>query len=634
MPHALLQRKVIICVLATALLVGSGVTWAAADDPPPDTLEHLEDGLGDAVDEARSNPERLYGTIREILAVDVSPGGEDANDVGFWLLTQVFGDVIWIPWGYDATGSVTVLSRVLGLVNVVAFALALVLMGFVLLSALINTAQDGVPLGRDVDTFWMPVRNGLAMVLMVPVGGLGGGTFSIAQVMVLWMLVAGSSAGSYVWDEMTTLLASGAEITNRSTPRETDSAEAQRARELAKAMACAATVAPVAAPRTAQEAVQDAHWGRHRARAAAASEAVAEPRTHLSPVPPSDPGVVGLLEPPSTSSQRQLPDYAELIDRLAEGRGGTIVFEGSCGSLHVPTAASQVRELADGDLAALCADADARLAGRCQHAAALRAIEHGTSRVYAHQVVDLRDIVVVPILRLESPVAFAQRVIRGDPDAADAVDAMAAQLLHAVREDHARRRAVVDEALAAEAEAPGAEWATWQERMSERGWAYAGTFFLDLAGTTRRRHEASAQAYAEVVGPQQRHGCWALGPAGTREGGIGCEEGPLPQTEIGATIVLADLVGARAVAMAGTPLGGAVGGVGTADPRATPLEGMDLSGCGWHPTDWWNCVMEQTGRGVYAGVRMDDDGGGWRHRRLRRGHGPCGGPGPAAAVAV
>ena len=111
-----------------------------------------------------------------------------------------------MPWAPGVEGSVTLVTRALGLVNIVAFALTLILMGFVLLSRMLDTAQDGVPLGRDVDTLWTPIRNGLAMVLLVPVGGIGGGTASIAQAVVIWMLIWGSSAASLLWDAAVGLL--------------------------------------------------------------------------------------------------------------------------------------------------------------------------------------------------------------------------------------------------------------------------------------------------------------------------------------------------------------------------------------------------------------------------------------------
>ena len=607
-----LRGALLLCMAVYAAHAPS-VFAAESTDAGGGPMDNMQDGLGDAQNEAASNPERLWGQLQEITAIEVGPGGKDSDDLAFWLLTQMFGNFIWDVWeennpGTEGAGSVTLLTVMLGYMNVVAFALALILMGFVLLSALINTAQDGVPLGRDVDTFWMPVRNGLAMVLMVPVTGIGGGSLSIAQAMVMWMLVWGSSAGSVLWDQAVDYAAGGLDLTRRATARETLSSDAAHAKRIAMALACDAALAQAAAGgSTSSSAIFGALSSAHTASGPTTTSANPAFNGTLSPDGGSVPGPADMTLPPAGTQSTRPPvkDYSYIVDALRNGEhGGLFKFgeNGTCGDLSVPVASDLVPELAGPATADdYCAEIDADSAPEtrraCRNARLYERIEDVVGNSYADLVQYIHANVVVHVLDRDSVTGYAQLARKGLSDrskemqgiaaqetpastgARDAIDAVGAALGRELRRNHQVRQEQVN-ALLEEGGANAAD--DWREALSIRGWAYAGMFFLQLSSAQNELIQARNMTYGNARGPTEVPGCWQAGPAGDAQGAGSCASGEVTHDDIRSAIFLAEAIGSRSVAQIGTGLGGslAAGAAYSATELGT-METASVGDCDW-----------------------------------------------------
>lgn len=166
-----------------------------------------------------------------ILAPDVSAGSWDPQDDFDQILENppeptpdgelahlwfelMFGEFIWSPWGQECTGPqcVTVLSTVIGFTNVLALIMGVVIAYYVILGGSLNTAQSGEILGRSWSSSWLPIRNAIGFGLIMPAAGVGGGVMSTIQIVVIWLIIIGSNAGSLLWSGVAEQFAEGTPV--------------------------------------------------------------------------------------------------------------------------------------------------------------------------------------------------------------------------------------------------------------------------------------------------------------------------------------------------------------------------------------------------------------------------------------
>ena len=121
---------------------------------------------------------------------------------------QVFG-----RWVSDPSSSeVTLITIAAGYTNVIALILGVVILGYVMLAGIVNTAASGEVLGRNWSTVWLPLRTAMAFGLIMPLGSSttqegvnrfeGSSYLSMAQTSVLYMAMVGSNGADYVWGKV------------------------------------------------------------------------------------------------------------------------------------------------------------------------------------------------------------------------------------------------------------------------------------------------------------------------------------------------------------------------------------------------------------------------------------------------
>lgn len=124
----------------------------------------------------------------------------DDTDLAHKSLVRLFGGFIFKPFGGAPDNGATVLAKVLGYTNVIAMILGVIIMAYVILAGALNTAASGEMLGRSWSSVWLPLRTSLAFGMIVPATN-GGEVFSVAQSLVIWMIIVGSNSATWLWEK-------------------------------------------------------------------------------------------------------------------------------------------------------------------------------------------------------------------------------------------------------------------------------------------------------------------------------------------------------------------------------------------------------------------------------------------------
>lgn len=135
----------------------------------------------------------------------------DATDLSHKSLVRLFGGFIFEPFGSAPADPPTALAKVLGYTNIVAMILGVVIMGYVIMAGALNTAASGEMLGRSWSSVWLPLRTTLAFGMIMP-SSSGEGTFSVAQSLVMWMIIVGSNSATWLWEKGAAELATGTPV--------------------------------------------------------------------------------------------------------------------------------------------------------------------------------------------------------------------------------------------------------------------------------------------------------------------------------------------------------------------------------------------------------------------------------------
>ncbi|MHD0644566.1 DotA/TraY family protein [Pseudomonas aeruginosa] len=133
------------------------------------------------------------------------------DDIANHALAQLFGGFIFEPYGNAPSNPATALTKVLGYTNIVAMILGLVVVAYVMFAGAINTAASGEVLGRGWSAYWVPLRTGIAFGLITPAGS-GGEVFSVAQYLVISLIILGSNAATWLWEQGATALSTGSPV--------------------------------------------------------------------------------------------------------------------------------------------------------------------------------------------------------------------------------------------------------------------------------------------------------------------------------------------------------------------------------------------------------------------------------------
>ena len=145
---------------------------------------------------------------------DMQPGG-----VAYDWVAQIFGN--WVTH-FDNGSKIgkpddkTLVTIVAGFSNLLALIMGVVIISYVMLAGVINTAASGEVMGRSWSTLWLPLRSSIAMGLIMPIGTLGGGSISGIQAAIVYLALVGSNAADIVWKAAVTNITDGVPLISSS----------------------------------------------------------------------------------------------------------------------------------------------------------------------------------------------------------------------------------------------------------------------------------------------------------------------------------------------------------------------------------------------------------------------------------
>lgn len=97
----------------------------------------------------------------------------------------------WLDLVFDAggasNGSATIVTDLAGYMNFPSYIMITVIMAFVLITGVINTAAEGKVLGSNMSTTWLPLRTILSCMLIFPIGMGSATTISASQILMVWL---------------------------------------------------------------------------------------------------------------------------------------------------------------------------------------------------------------------------------------------------------------------------------------------------------------------------------------------------------------------------------------------------------------------------------------------------------------
>jgi conjugal transfer/type IV secretion protein DotA/TraY len=206
--------NILFVVVATAGIVTSAQAEITVDRDIYDKGYLLAAG-NDAQDLANSAFAQVINTdglTQEAQEQVMDLFNSPPKGVAFMLVEKLLGT--WVGDLFDeqsiAVGeasSVTVITRVAGMTNILALVLGVTIIGYVILAGVLNTASSGQLLGKSWSSLWLPIRTALAFGLIMPMGqtgdekALAGGYLSPIQTGVVYLALVGSNAGDMVWAE-------------------------------------------------------------------------------------------------------------------------------------------------------------------------------------------------------------------------------------------------------------------------------------------------------------------------------------------------------------------------------------------------------------------------------------------------
>lgn len=175
--------KILFRIIVLSLAVLSGSVTA-------------QDAQGDS--EAR-------GVIEEVMNREISIHDENTKDYAHVWFAKIFGEFIYKPWesggeSFDEN-DITIIAKSVGFTNILAIILGVVIVYYVMIGGAVNTAQHGEPLGKQWSSTWIPIRTAMGFFLVMPIPTVGAGVMSFAQMFIIWLILLGSNAASFLWSK-------------------------------------------------------------------------------------------------------------------------------------------------------------------------------------------------------------------------------------------------------------------------------------------------------------------------------------------------------------------------------------------------------------------------------------------------
>ncbi len=152
----------------------------------------------------------FYFMLLLLIAPQIFAGPFDPppTDQSQRLLGVIFGDSI----GNLYLGGISnpVLSNLMEKFNFIMVVVGTIVVSYVAILSVINTAHEGTAMGKKWSAVWIPMRSVAGMALMVPAPASG---YSMIQVTVMWIVLQGVGAADTLWNIALDGLANGVSAT-------------------------------------------------------------------------------------------------------------------------------------------------------------------------------------------------------------------------------------------------------------------------------------------------------------------------------------------------------------------------------------------------------------------------------------
>lgn len=122
-----------------------------------------------------------------------------ATDVSVGYLSQIFGGVVSEIQGAASLGAGAPdsgLGAMMGVFNAAVMMIGMWFVGYLSVKGVLDTAHDGVVLGKKMSNIWTPIRTAAGTGLLLPLSG----GFSLLQKIVLWLALSGVGVADHMWD--------------------------------------------------------------------------------------------------------------------------------------------------------------------------------------------------------------------------------------------------------------------------------------------------------------------------------------------------------------------------------------------------------------------------------------------------
>ena len=121
-----------------------------------------------------------------------------AGDASISYLQQLFGNVSGVlcpAGGASCAGDINILSTMFKTFNSIILVIAVLLLIYVTIIAVVGTAHEGEFMGKKLNNIWIPIRAVLGIALLVPTGA----GYCGIQIIMMWVIVQGIGAANTVW---------------------------------------------------------------------------------------------------------------------------------------------------------------------------------------------------------------------------------------------------------------------------------------------------------------------------------------------------------------------------------------------------------------------------------------------------
>ncbi len=123
---------------------------------------------------------------------DVNP-----SDKSIEYMRYIFGDTVGIIIGETGPSSPdSILGAMSLILNVGMLVFTGLIVGYIFITGLLNSAHEGIPLGKLYSSMWVPIRVVLAMAFVMPFAG----GYSVMQIGVLWLAGHGVGLANTTWN--------------------------------------------------------------------------------------------------------------------------------------------------------------------------------------------------------------------------------------------------------------------------------------------------------------------------------------------------------------------------------------------------------------------------------------------------